>query len=132
MQHYRWVVALALLGVCSCAPIGSKGRGKVLDAETDKQARGDIDTYFARQTDNNIIKNMEDYKDDHGDEMEFNHLPCHGGAGASFKLACESVSFHMRNRGRVVQKDTNFPVHQGHQKKDQKLFTESFIPEQSR
>jgi hypothetical protein len=125
----REALALALLGLCMGAPV--RTRGKVLDAESGAQARSDIDGYFAQQSDDNIIKKMEAYKSDHGDELEFNHLPCHGGAGASFKLACESVSFHMRNRGRVVQ-NNKFPIHEGHQKRDQKLFTESFIPEQSR
>ena len=107
------------------------GKAKVLDAETGAQAQDDIDTYFAEETNDNIIQSEETYQDDHADEFEFNHLPCHGGAGVTFKLACESVSFHMRNRGRVVP-TAKFPVHEGHQKKDQKLFTESYIPEQSR
>jgi len=124
-------MVLVVLGLCAGAPL-KKGSAKVLDAETDRQARGDIDRYFARKTDDNIIKSMEDYQDDHADELVFNHLPCHGGAGESFKLACESVSYHMRNRGRVVPNKASFPVHEGHQKKDQKLFTEAFIPEQSR
>jgi len=124
-------VCLGLLGVCLAAPLGSRARSKLLDVESGAQARSDINDYFAQQTDSNIINKMEDYRADHDDEFEFNHLPCHGGAGESFKLACESVSFHMRNRGRVVP-NPKFPVHEGHQKRDQKLFTESFIPEQSR
>ena len=132
-MKYALVLAACCVALVAGAPQrGRAGTPKVLDAETDKQARGDIDQYFAKQTDDNIIRNMEDYRDDHADELTFNHLPCHGGAGESFKLACESVSFHMRNRGRVVPNKANFPVHEGHQKKDQKLFTEAFIPEQSR
>ena len=126
----RWLLVVGLLGVCVGAPLEGRGRAKV--GETGHQAQSDIDDYFARETDNNIIRGMEDYKDDHADELEFNHLPCHGGAGASFKLACESVSFHMRNRGRVEPRNPKFLVHEGHQKRDQQLFTEKYIPEQSR
>jgi hypothetical protein len=130
-MHQRWLLlVVGLLGVCLGAPLEGRGRAKV--GETGHQAQSDIDDYFARETDNNIIRGMEDYKDDHADELEFNHLPCHGGAGASFKLACESVSFHMRNRGRVEPRNPKFPVHEGHQKRDQQLFTEKYIPEQSR
>jgi len=130
----RWLLGVniaLLLAVSLGAPLGARSQAKVLDAESGTQARSDIEGYFAQQTDDNIITKMEGYRADHDDEFEFDHLPCHGGAGESFKLACESVSFHMRNRGRVVP-NAKFPVHQGHQKKDQKLFTESFIPEKSR
>ena len=129
----RALAALALLGAGLAAPLDHV-RGGVSRAETGRQAQDDIDNYFAQQTDRNIIRSMEDYKADHADELEFNHLPCHGGAGEPFKLACQSVSFHMRNRGRVVARGARGGggKAQRQQKKDQQLFSESFIPEQSR
>ena len=149
----RMVLVMGFLCLCMGAPHDSTSRREVLgavrevpgtvwesqkhagaatrpDAETGEQAQRDIDNYFAEQTDENIIKESESYRQNHADEMEFNHLPCHGGAGVSFKLACESVSFHVRNRGRVVQ-TPSFPVHQGHQK-EQQYFDEAYAPEQSR
>ncbi|EKX52294.1 hypothetical protein GUITHDRAFT_161360 [Guillardia theta CCMP2712] len=121
------MVVMMLVASASCVSIHKIGTVKETGTvkESDKVARGDVNEYFAEETNKEIVKTMEDFKAGH--DWDVGSLPCETGP-VHFQLACKSVSFARRNRGRTVP----FRVKNGQVKKDSQLFSEKFRPEESR